>query len=117
VDVYIFIRQRYAPLVKSNSQFWVVSGVDVKGGLLSGIQMKVESLRSLLAGGIGFATPEQNMGQQANNGSEFVLHDDPKKEWLEWSPKIPIGPDDSATGHDTPSLPQPPQAIRSAVGS
>jgi paraquat-inducible protein B len=117
VDVRAVIRKRYSALVKSNSQFWVVSAVDVKGGLFTGVQMKVESLRSLLSGGIAFATPDKNMGDQAQNGSEFVLHDDSKKEWLDWAPKIPIQPDDSDRGKTDATLPQPSQTVQSAVGS
>jgi paraquat-inducible protein B len=117
VDVYAFIQKRYRPLVKTNSQFWVVSAVDVKAGLLSGVQLKVESFRSLLAGGIGFATPEQDMGDQATDGSQYVLHDESKKEWLDWAPKIPIEPDDSDQRNSDANLPQAPQTVRSAVGS
>ncbi len=116
VDVRVVIRKRYGALVKSNSQFWVVSAVDVKGGLFTGVQMKVESLRSMLSGGIAFATPDKNMGDQAQNGSEFVLHDDSKKEWLDWAPKIPIQPDDSDRGKTDVTLPQEPETVHSAVG-
>jgi paraquat-inducible protein B len=117
VDVHAFIRHRYSPLVKSNSEFWVVSAVDFKGGLFTGIQMKVESLRSLLSGGIAFATPEKKMGEQAQNGSEFVLNDEPKKDWLTWAPAISIQPDDGGTTPSSTTLPESGQAIRSAVGA
>jgi paraquat-inducible protein B len=115
VDVRAIVRRGYAPLVKSNSQFWSVAGIDVKGGLLTGIQMKMESLRSLLSGGIAFATPEKDMGEQATNGSEFVLHDDVQKEWLNWAPKISITPEDATTRESKTGVPQTPQAIRSSV--
>jgi paraquat-inducible protein B len=117
VDVRALIHKRYSPLVTSNSQFWVVSAVDVKGGLLSGIQMKVESFHTLLSGGVAFATPEKDMGQPAQNGSEFVLHDESKKEWLSWAPAIPIQAADSPGQSNSTTLPQSSQAIRSAVGS
>jgi paraquat-inducible protein B len=116
VDIHAFIKQRFTPLVKANSKFWIVSAVDVKAGLLSGVQMKVESFRSLLVGGIAFATPQENMGPQAEEGSEFPLFDDVKKEWLDWAPKIDIGPDDAATEPQNAKMPTAPAAIRSAVG-
>lgn len=116
VDVHALIHQRYSPLVKTNSQFWVVSAVDFKGGLFTGIQMKVESLRTLLSGGVAFATPEKNMGEQAQNSYEFVLHDESKKDWLAWAPTIPIHLDDSAQNQSPTTLPISGQAIRSAVG-
>jgi paraquat-inducible protein B len=105
VDVHLFIQKRYSPLVTSNTQFWIISGVDVKGGIFSGLQMKVESLRSLLSGGIGFATPDKDMGDPAQDGSTFILHEDEKKDWDQWSPQIPLQPDDSTQPSPT-SLPQ-----------
>ena len=109
VDVQVFIPHRYVPLVRSNSEFWVVSTVDIKGGLFTGIQMKVESLRSLLTGGIGFATPAQNMGEQATNGSEFVLHDEPKKDWLNSAPKSRLAPATRAQSRSILRFPNHPE--------
>lgn len=116
VDVHALIRPRYRPLVKSNSQFWIVSGVNVTGGLFSGIQMKVGSLRSILSGGIAFATPEKDMGQQAQDGSQFVLHDQADKDWLDWAPKIPIAAQESQQQPDG-GVGTVPETIRSAVGA
>jgi len=88
----------------------------VKGGLLTGISMKMDSLRSLLSGGVAFATPEKDMGDQAKNGSEFVLHDEVRKDWLDWAPKIPVTPDKKGTsGKNSTGLPEAPQAIGSSV--
>jgi paraquat-inducible protein B len=115
VDVHVFIEKRFSPLVWTNSQFWLISGVDVKGGLFTGVQMKVESLRSLLSGGIGFATPDKDMGSPAADGNTFVLHEDEKKEWDEWAPKIQIQAEDSGQGSGPTSLPSAPQEIQSAV--
>jgi paraquat-inducible protein B len=117
VEIQVFIANRYRPLVRANSQFWIVNGVDVKGGLLGGIEMKVQSVRSLLSGGISFATPQQKMGEPAKAGYEFVLHDQPNKDWLQWSPAIPIGPNNIGGGAGNTDLPHAPPAIRSAVGS
>lgn len=30
---------------------------------------------------------------QVQDGAKFRLHDDPKKEWLEWNPEIPLPPE------------------------
>ena len=95
VDISAFIRRRYSVLVKTTSQFWIESGADVKGGLLSGVQVKVDSLRSLITGDVAFATPLDPKGEPAQNGTEFFLHDESKKDWLSWSPQIEIGPEDS----------------------
>lgn len=116
-DVHVFVRRRFSPLVRANSQFWAVSGIDVKGGIFTGIQMKVESLRSLLSGGVAFATPEKDMGDAAQNGSQFVLQDESKKDWLDWAPKIPLEPDESNAGQDGSKISQAAQDVRSTIGS
>jgi paraquat-inducible protein B len=91
VDNHVVIRKRYARLVRSSSKFWVVGGADVSGGLLRGVEIKVESLRSLLVAGIAFATPDDG-GKPAPNGMGFLLYGEPRREWLEWAPKISLAP-------------------------
>ncbi len=90
VNVNVFIRQRYAGLVRTGSKFWNVSGVDFNAGLFRGIELKIESLRSVVAGGVEFATPEDPESKPARNGMAFPLYSEAKKEWLEWSRKINI---------------------------
>jgi paraquat-inducible protein B len=85
----VFIEQRYARLVRMGSRFWLVSGVDVNFGLFRGLQVNVESLRTLVGGGIAFATPDDG-GGGVKDGTLFLLHERPQPEWLEWLPKISI---------------------------
>jgi paraquat-inducible protein B len=92
VTVPIFIRQRYAPLVRTDSVFWAVGGADVQGGIFTGVRVRVESLRSLLAGGVTFTSPTKGFGPPANEGAEFQLFDEAKKEWPTWSPIIALPP-------------------------
>ena len=89
VHVHVLIRQPYAPLVRANSVFWNVSGVSVSGGLVRGVEVKLESLRSLAAGGINFATPNAD-ARPAREGQVFPLHATGRKEWLTWAPKIEL---------------------------
>jgi len=93
VNIHVFIRQRYAKLVRKGSKFWNVSGVEIQGGLFRGLEINVESLMSLVAGGIAFATPDVPKDGPVKGGTAFPLHDKPKKEWMEWAPKIPIPPE------------------------
>ena len=89
VELDVFIRQPFAPLVRAESKFWNVSGVNVDIGLFKGAQVNVESLKSLVSGGLSFATPEAaKAGEPAADRAIFPLYDEPKKEWLEWSPAI-----------------------------
>ncbi|MEX2221948.1 MAG: MlaD family protein [Candidatus Rokuibacteriota bacterium] len=90
--VQIFIAQRYERLVRIGSRFWTASGVDVNLGLFRGLEINVESLRSLVAGGIAFATPDDPGAPPAKDGTLFLLHDKPQSEWLEWRPKISLAP-------------------------
>ena len=91
-EILVQIRPRYVRLVRSSSKFWNSSGADVKFGLFSGLEINVESLRSLVAGGIVFATPSDPKAGQARNGASFPLYEQPAKEWLEWAPRISIPP-------------------------
>ena len=89
-QVQVFIAQRYERLVRLGSRFWTVSGVDVNFGLFRGLEINIESLRTLVAGGIAFATPDD--APPAKDGTLFLLHDKPQAEWLEWRPKVPVAP-------------------------
>jgi paraquat-inducible protein B len=90
VNIGVFVGKRYAPLVREGSKFWNVSGMDVSVGLFRGVDIRMESLGTLVAGGVAFSTPEDTDGRPAKDGAVFRLHDEPKKEWLEWDPKISI---------------------------
>jgi paraquat-inducible protein B len=97
VHVHVLIRQRYAPLVRANSVFWNVSGVSLRGGLFKGVEFKLESLRSLAAGGINFATPNDS-ARAVEDGQVFPLHAEGRREWLNWAPRIPLRLDRDESG-------------------
>ncbi|MGH7847797.1 MAG: intermembrane transport protein PqiB [Candidatus Binatia bacterium] len=90
VNIHVVIRPRYARLVRNGSKFWNVSGIDVNLGLFRGLEVSIESLRSLAAGGIAFATPNDPEDKPSKDGMVFPLYDKPAKEWLQWAPKIPL---------------------------
>jgi paraquat-inducible protein B len=56
----VHIEKEYEGLVNASTRFWNASGITLTGGLTGGIQVKSESLQSLLAGGIAFETPRAN---------------------------------------------------------
>ena len=91
VDVQIFVDAPYDSFVTADSRFWHASGIDV--ALSSeGVKLDVQSLASLVAGGIAFATPEgERMGNAARPQQTFALFDKFEDEWLTWAPKIPLG--------------------------
>jgi paraquat-inducible protein B len=88
-DVHVLIYSRYAPLVRAGSVFWNTSAVQASASILKGIELEVESLRTLFTGAIEFATPSEK-GPRAGAGTVFFLHDKPRDEWLNWSPRIPL---------------------------
>jgi paraquat-inducible protein B len=92
VDINAVIRERFVRLVTPRSEFWKLNGLDVKGGIFTGVNLKLDSLRTLLTGGIEFATPDDHANEPAADGADYTLHDEPKKEWLVWAPKIPLPP-------------------------
>lgn len=92
-NIHVFIKQPYVNLVRNESNFWNVSGMDVRVGLFRGLDVNVESLRALVAGGVAFATPNGAKAQPAKEGTVFPLYDKPKQEWLEWAPEIRIPPE------------------------
>ena len=75
VDVSIYIRSPYDKNIKTNTRFWNASGIDVK--LTStGVSVQMESLTSLLIGGIAFETPANELGYALDgNQLTFKLYD------------------------------------------
>lgn len=91
VNIYVNIATKYANLVTSKSTFWNASGVNIDAGILSGIEIDSESIETLLAGGIAFATPESpERLNSVDNGHRFELSQDFQEEWHDWQPVIPI---------------------------
>jgi paraquat-inducible protein B len=88
--VSIVIFRRYTRLVRTGSRFWTLGDVNVNVSLFKGLDIDLDSLRSLVTGGIAFATPEDSSLPPAKDGTVFPLHDKPEKEWLRWQPRIPI---------------------------
>jgi paraquat-inducible protein B len=92
VLLHVLIEPRYATLIHTGTRFWNSSGVSVDAGLFKGVKLRTDSLESVLAGGISFATPEVPlMGNPARPGQTFMLNAEAKEEWLQWSPKIVLG--------------------------
>src|SRR5262245_54450302 len=88
-DIHALIFERYAPLVRADSVFWNVSGATFHAGLFKGIDLKVESLRSLAAGGVNFATASAKAAP-AKEGEVFTLHAQGRPEWTAWAPRIAL---------------------------
>jgi len=74
---------------RSGTAFWNTSGVSAKASLMKGLDFELESLRSLVQGGVEFATPSAK-APRVKAGTVFFLHDAPKDEWLNWEPHLKL---------------------------
>lgn len=76
IEINIYIEPEYASLVRKHTRFWNASGLSIDASL-SGIKVRSESLASLLAGGIAFATPEHRQDSPPLDPSvSFRLYED-----------------------------------------
>ena len=87
VNVHILVQSKFSALIRANTIFWNAGGIDVDLRLL-GISFSAENLKSVVIGGIAFATPD-DYGPPATNNTIFALHEKiENKKWLDWSPSI-----------------------------
>jgi paraquat-inducible protein B len=56
MDIKIFVNAAYAKYVNPGTRFWNASGIDVSVGA-GGVEVRTQSLVSVLAGGVAFDTP------------------------------------------------------------
>jgi paraquat-inducible protein B len=74
VRLEVFIRDPYYDFVHTNTRFWNASGAEFKMGA-TGAEFRMESLTSLLIGGIAFETPQSlAAGEVSGDGAEFMLY-------------------------------------------
>lgn len=90
ITVSVRIESPYAPLVRANTKFWNASGIGVDMGLFRGLTLRAESLETVLAGGIAFATPTA-AGPAVTDGHEFDLEAAAVEGWQKWSPDLSAG--------------------------
>jgi hypothetical protein len=87
----VYVESPFVGLIRAETRFWNVSGIDVGLGLWRGLELDVQSLQTLALGGLALAVPDEP-GPPVAAGHRFRLHERPEKEWLAWRPAIPIGP-------------------------
>ena len=83
------IREEYAPLVRLDSEFWNAGGINASLGLFSGLEISAESAKTIVVGGIAFATPP-DYGPPATNSTVFKLNEKKGSAWENWNPAIPL---------------------------
>lgn len=100
VRIQVVIEPEFAELVRDNSKWWPISGVQFDLGI-KGVQLSIDSLASWIRGGIAFATPNQP-GARVVTGYRFTLAAEPDREWLDWQPRIAVGHSAGDNHRDTP---------------
>ena len=90
VEARVHILPAYKQLVRENSRFWSISGIDASFNFVSGFRLDMPSISSVIVGGIAFSTPD-DFGNQIITGHEMAYFGKVDEDWLSWAPKIPIG--------------------------
>lgn len=84
-----YILPQYKNLICANTVFWNASGIRVQAGLMDGLTVSLDSLQTLISGGVALATPN-SPGKPAVSGTSFQLNSKAVDEWTHWTPSIPL---------------------------
>jgi hypothetical protein len=101
VEARAHIQQPYAQLIRPQTRFWDVGGVQATFSL-TGVSIDIDSAEALLTGGVALATPP-GAGEVVRTGHRFVMDTEPKVEWLAWQPRVAIGSSLLPAGMSPPS--------------
>jgi len=89
IEARLHIQKAYAHLVRPESRFWPVGGARANFGI-KGFDLEIDSLQSLVRGGIALATPP-DASPMVHTGHRFRLEVKPDEGWLDWKPLVVIG--------------------------
>jgi paraquat-inducible protein B len=74
MTIHIFVRTPFDKYVHDDSRFWNASGASIQLGA-SGLEFKVQSLRSMILGGVAFETPNDPEGTaESEANQQFTLY-------------------------------------------
>ena len=76
--VKIFINEEYAKEVSKNSLFYNASGMHARLGL-NGIELDMQSIETIVSGGISFYTPAEKLNKKVKNNEKFLLFSSQKE--------------------------------------
>jgi paraquat-inducible protein B len=86
--IQINIQNKYVKLIRNNTIFWKKVGVQAKLGLF-GSELKLNSIESILHGGVEFFTPDAP-GEVAKAHTKFFLEPAPPKGLGKWNPNLDL---------------------------
>jgi len=102
VEAELYIKPDYVALIRENTRFWKTGGARISAGL-GGFSINLDSVQSLLLGGVTLAVPP-NPGAAVKPGQRFVLADEPEPAWLRWAPSLALDGDNAASVRDRLNL-------------
>jgi paraquat-inducible protein B len=75
------IYEQFKLFICEKTRFWNASGIQLSGGIFSGLSLSIASLESLVTGGIALATPGEEMGAFVKSGHHFKLYAEAEESW------------------------------------
>jgi hypothetical protein len=88
VEARVYIQPEYVALIRKKVKFWKAGGARFSAGL-TGLSLAVDSVQSLILGGVNLAIPPAP-GNPVPPEHIFTLADEPQQEWLQWVPSLPL---------------------------
>jgi paraquat-inducible protein B len=86
VQMQVNVENKYTRVIRTNTAFWRKAGIQANLGLFNS-SIKVNSLDTLMNGGIEIATPDQ-AGERAKHGHKFNLAPGAPKDYQKWKPSL-----------------------------
>ena len=87
VVVDCIIDDKYTKFIRKNSEFYDISGFEMKFSIFSGSKVESNTFTSLLKGGLVVVTPYE-YGEIANPNDRFTLNKTLREDWKSISPSI-----------------------------
>jgi len=101
VESRLHIESSFVHLVRPETRFWNVGGIETQLSPLGGLSLRFDSLETLLAGGVALSTPPDS-GEVVRNGHRFQLAAEAEDDWLNWEPMVSLGSDQLPPGAPMP---------------
>ena len=82
------VRAPFVSLVRMNSRFYQTGAFDLDIGL-GGINARLDSLETLIIGGVTLVTPD-TPGEPVKSGHRFDVAGEADSDWFDWRPEITL---------------------------
>lgn len=107
VNMQINVETKFSRIMRANTMIWVKPGVHAKLSLFGGSEITVNSMESIMRGGLEVATPSP-AGKLAKAMHAYNLRDNPPEGFTAWSPQLSF---QNREGEPVPKPPTPEQKL------